>query len=270
MEADELPAGALIGMYGRFAGEPRNKPLPAVREARSVRAFVCKFPGCGRAFSDYRTLAAHYADEHHDKPRLRTPAPAVDQRVQSFWPVNVPWRQYTTKQLEKAEQTAAIGAPYTCMICNPPKRFARRDFYESHVRVIHPHAHKDMLVDPNVELLGMSLVVPPGKLPARAKPLAGADASEEEKTGGPPRLRPAMPLKVREGVSIRCLPLGGRVLTVLISSLSDPHSSGHCPVVLFAGQLHYANVLGGFLLWICEANGIECQGKRFHAFQKEY
>ena len=106
-----------------------------------------------------------------------------------------------------------------------------------------------MLVDPNVELLGMSLVVPPGKLPLRAKPLAGADAAEAEKAWGPPRLRPAMPLKVREGASIRCLPLGGRVLTVLISSLSDPHSSGHCPVVVFAGELHYANVLGGF--WIC-------------------
>ena len=142
VEADELPAGALIGMYGRFAGEPRNKVLPAVREARSVRAFVCKFPGCGKAFSDYRTLAAHHADEHHDKPRLRTPAPAVDQRVQPFWPENVPWRKYTAEQLEEAEQTAGIGAPYVCMICNPPKRFARRDFYESHVRVIHPHAHK--------------------------------------------------------------------------------------------------------------------------------
>ena len=55
-----------------------------------TKPFVCDHPGCGKSFTDPRVARLHQEEEHTDKPRLVAKNRAADQRLQAFWPIDVP------------------------------------------------------------------------------------------------------------------------------------------------------------------------------------
>ena len=71
-----------------------------------TKPFVCDHPGCGKSFTDPRVARLHQQREHKDKPRLVAKNRAADQRLQAFWPEDVPWKTISSSKLKEGKEKA--------------------------------------------------------------------------------------------------------------------------------------------------------------------
>jgi hypothetical protein len=151
-----------------IATGPSARPIKIISEPRMTKPFVCDHPGCGKSFTDPRVARLHQQEEHENKLRLVAKNHAADQRLQAFWPEDVPWKTFSSSKLKEGKEKASIGKKYVSRITG--KRFLQKKGLISHLRFQERYRSKleDIPDDPNIQVAGEAVHVPPGTIPSRS------------------------------------------------------------------------------------------------------
>ena len=138
-----------------------TEPAPKIIELLHVDGrFVCPVPGCGQSFLVHSTAFNHLSS-HERKRRLGVPTPLPDSVLNSYWPIDAPWKSnhiYTEEVI-----------PDRKIVCPVPGCRAKLDSelrLRKHLQELHKNCVLAARSKSRFLFLGKYLLVPPFDPPA--------------------------------------------------------------------------------------------------------
>lgn len=139
------------------------RPVPddiIVQPQRTVKGFICGFPGCGQVFMSATSVKAHQK-QHELRSRLGVSTPMTDQYLQSVFPNDIPWKVSKNKIVGNA-------APYVCPVEGCSKTYPTPEAVKKHILMGHSKSDVQKFITKNlkkqqlaVEFFGNFRLVPP-------------------------------------------------------------------------------------------------------------
>ncbi|GMI14663.1 hypothetical protein TrVE_jg1553 [Triparma verrucosa] len=140
---------------------PRPVPDEIIHQPqRTVKGFICGFPGCGQVFMSATSVAAHQK-QHQLRSRLGVSTPMTDQYLQSVFPSDIPWKVSKNKIVGNA-------APYVCPVAGCSKTYPNPESVKKHILMGHSKSDVQKFITTHlkkqnlqVEFFGNFRLVPP-------------------------------------------------------------------------------------------------------------